>query len=77
MAVAEDRTVTLAVEKMTCASCPYLVKQALTRLSGVKRAEVSFEEKTATVTFDDTVANVASLTKATGDAGFPSHLLTK
>jgi periplasmic mercuric ion binding protein len=77
MAVAEDRTVTLAVEKMTCASCPYIVKQALTRLSGVKRAEVSMEEKTARVTFDDTVANVAGLTKATGDAGFPSHLLTK
>jgi periplasmic mercuric ion binding protein len=76
-AFAADRTVTLAVEKMTCASCPYIVKQALTRLSGVKRADVSFEANTATVTFDDTLANVAGLTKATGDAGFPSHLVDK
>lgn len=76
-ALADNRTVTLAVEKMTCASCPYIVKQALARLSGVKRADVSFEEKTVTVTFDDAVANVAGLTKATGDAGFPSHLVEK
>jgi periplasmic mercuric ion binding protein len=76
-AYAADRTVTLALGKMTCASCSYIVKQALTRLSGVKRADVSFEENTATVTFDDTVANVASLTKATGDAGFPSRRVDK
>jgi periplasmic mercuric ion binding protein len=75
--LAADRTVTLTVDKMTCASCPYIVKQALSRLSGVKRADVSFEEKTATVTFDDAVANVASLTKATGDVGFPSRLVEK
>lgn len=76
-ALAADRTVTLAVDKMTCVSCPYIVKQALSRLSGVKRADVSFEEKTATVTFDDTIANVAGLTKATGDVGFPSRLAEK
>lgn len=77
VALAADRTVTLAVEKMTCASCPYIVKQALTRLSGVKRADVSFEEMTAKVTFDDAVANVGGLTKATGDAGFPSRVIEK
>lgn len=77
VALAADQTVTLAVDKMTCASCPYIVKQALTRLSGVKRADVSFEEKTAKVTFDDAVANVRGLTKATGDAGFPSHVIEK
>lgn len=72
-ALAGERTVTLAVDKMTCASCPYIVKQALTRVSGVKQADVSFEEKSATVTFDDTVASVAGLTKATTDVGFPSR----
>jgi periplasmic mercuric ion binding protein len=76
-AIAADRTVTLTVDKMTCASCPYIVKQALSRLSGVKRADVSFEAKTARVTFDDTVANVAALTKATDDVGFPSRLVEK
>lgn len=41
---AAERTVTLAVDKMTCVTCPYIVKQALTRVAGVKRAEVSFED---------------------------------
>lgn len=77
VALAGERTVTLAVDKMTCASCPYIVKQALTRVSGVKRAEVSFEEESATVTFDDAVASVPGLTKATADVGFPSRLVER
>jgi mercuric ion binding protein len=75
--LAGERTVTLAVDKMNCASCPYIVKRALSRVAGVKHANVSFEEKSATVTFDDTVTAVDGLTKATGDAGFPSHLVEK
>lgn len=74
-ALAGERTVTLAVDKMTCASCPYIVKQALTRVSGVKQADVSFEEGSATVTFDDAVISVVGLTKATADVGFPSRLV--
>jgi mercuric ion binding protein len=77
LAVAGERTVTLAVDKMTCASCPYIVKQALTRVSGVKRADVSFQEKSATVTFDDAVTSVAGLTKATADIGFPSRVVDR
>lgn len=72
-AFAAERKVTLAVEKMTCASCPYIVKQALTRVPGVKHAEVSFEQKSAVVTFDDAKTDVAALTSATSEAGFPSR----
>lgn len=72
--LAGERTVTLTVDKMTCASCPYIVKQALTRVSGVTHADVSLEEKSATVTFDDAVTSVAGITKATADVGFPSRL---
>lgn len=77
LALAGERTVTLAVDKMTCASCPHIVKQALTRVSGVKRADVSFQEKSATVTFDDAVTSVAGLTKATADVGFPSRVVER
>lgn len=77
LALADERTVTLAVDKMTCASCPHIVKQTLTRVSGVKRADVSFQEKSATVTFDDAVTSVAGLTKATADVGFPSRLVER
>lgn len=76
-AAAAEHTVTLAVEKMTCASCPYIVKQALTRVAGVSHVDVSFEQKRAVVTFDDAKTDVAALTRATGAVGFPSRLLEK
>jgi periplasmic mercuric ion binding protein len=73
-ATAAERTVTLAVDGMTCASCPYVVRTALQELPGVARAEVSYAGKTAVVTFDDATTTVAGLTQATADVGFPSRV---
>jgi mercuric ion binding protein len=69
---AGEQTMTLKVEGMTCGSCPYQVKKSLTGIEGVKAAEVSLESKLATVTFDDEKTDVAALTAATADVGFPS-----
>ena len=71
---AATQTVTLAVPGMTCAACPITVKTALTKVDGVTKAEVSFENREATVTFDDTKTNAPALTKATEDAGYPSSV---
>jgi len=70
---AGQQTVTLAVENMTCASCPYIVKKSLAAVPGVSGAEVSFETSSATVTFDDQKTNVAALMEATTKAGYPSR----
>ncbi|MCO6440860.1 MAG: mercury resistance system periplasmic binding protein MerP [Nitrococcus mobilis] len=70
---AAEQTVTLDVDNMTCTSCPYIVKKSLTRVAGVTAAAVSFEEKTATVTFDDARAGITELSQATGEAGYPSR----
>jgi len=72
-ALAASRTVTLKIDGMTCASCPYIVRETLRRMPGVATAEVSFETKQAVVTFDDAKTTVAALTAATAGAGFPSH----
>jgi len=72
-AIAGEKTVTLAVENMTCAACPYIVKQSLAEVPGVIRADVSFEDNTAAVTFDDTKTDLAVITAATADVGFPSR----
>jgi periplasmic mercuric ion binding protein len=69
-----DRTVTLAVDGMTCASCPYIVRTVLQEVPGVARVDVSYAEKTAVVAFDDAKATVAILTQATAGVGFPSRL---
>ena len=71
---AATQTVTLAVPGMTCAACPITVKTALTKVDGVTKAEVSFENREAIVTFDDTKTNALALTKATEDAGYPSSV---
>ena len=71
---AATQTVTLAVPGMTCAACPITVKTALTKVDGVTKAEVSFENREAIVTFDDAKTNVQALTKATEDAGYPSSV---
>ena len=71
-AMAEQRTITLAVDNMYCEACPYMVKKSIEKVSGVSNVTVSFKERTAVVTFDDTRADVKDLTNAAASAGFPS-----
>jgi periplasmic mercuric ion binding protein len=73
-AVAAERTVTFAVDNMTCASCPYIVKSSMTAVSGVTRVAVSFPAKTATVTFDEAKTNPDAIATASMNAGYPAHL---
>jgi periplasmic mercuric ion binding protein len=72
--LAAEQTVTLAVPGMSCVSCPAIVKGSLKKVEGVTNVDVSFEQKTAVVTFDDAKARVADLIAATINAGFPSQL---
>ncbi len=71
-AFAAERTVTLAVQNMYCAACPYTVQNSLKAVRGVHKVAVSMENKTAVVTFDDAKTDVKALTKATTNAGYPS-----
>lgn len=72
---AGEQTQTLAVKNMTCASCPFIVKKALTSVDGVKAVDVSLDEKTAVVTFDDTKTDSMALIAATTNVGFPSNII--
>ena len=72
MAFAAERTVTLAVENMSCASCPYIVKKTMEGVPGVSSANVSYEKKTATVTFDDAKTTVDAIAQASASTGFPA-----
>jgi mercuric ion binding protein len=71
-AIAAEKTVTLAVQNMTCALCPRTVKASLEAVPGVSKVVVSGENKTAAVTYDDSKAGVDALVKATTNAGYPS-----
>lgn len=69
---ADEKTVTLSVPGMTCAACPITVKTALNKVDGVSQVDVSYPEREAMVTFDDTRTSVAALTEATANTGYPS-----
>lgn len=69
---AAGKTVTLSVPGMDCPVCPITVKKALTKVDGVTKAEVNFDKRQATVTYDDARTSIEALTKATRDAGYPS-----
>lgn len=68
--LAASRSVTLAVSGMTCSTCPITVKKALSRVAGVASVEVRFEQKLATVSYDDTKATPEALIAAIEQAGF-------
>jgi len=70
-----EKSVTLTVEKMTCVTCPYIVKKSLTQTEGVQSAEVIFDEKKAIVVFDESKTSVEQLIAATTNVGFPSELV--
>ncbi len=78
-AFADEQRVTLLVENMFCASCPYIVKQTLARVPGVSHVEISYEEETAVavavVVYEDGETDAAALTSATTDVGFPSAVI--
>jgi mercuric ion binding protein len=73
-AFAGEKTVTLAVQNMYCSACPITVKSSLEAVPGVGKVVVSYQDKTAVVTFDDAKTAVPALISATTNAGYPSAL---
>ncbi|MCP5135922.1 MAG: mercury resistance system periplasmic binding protein MerP [Gammaproteobacteria bacterium] len=69
---AAEQSVTLDIQNMTCAMCPITVKKSLTNIEGVSQVAVSFENKTAKVSYDDALTTTDVLTAATTNAGYPS-----
>jgi mercuric ion binding protein len=74
VAMAVNRTVILTIPTMDCATCPITIRVALMRVVGVSKATVSYDRREARVTFDDAKTNVAALTEATKDVGYPSFV---
>ena len=70
---AGERTITFAVDNMTCEACPYIVKSSMAAVPGVAKVAVSLQAKTATVTFDDAKTNPDAIAAASMNAGYPAH----
>lgn len=68
----DEQTVTFAIEKMTCATCPITVRAAMRGVDGVTSVSVDFDAKTATVIFDAARTNATQVGAASANAGYPA-----
>lgn len=73
--LAAEQTIKLSVPGMYCESCPYIIKKAISAIKGVKIVEATIEDRSATVTFEDTVASIKAITQATKDVGYESSVI--
>lgn len=69
---AAQKTATLSVQDMSCATCPITVKMALMKLGGVVNVTSNLGKRETTVVYDDARVSLEALTQATKNAGFPS-----
>jgi mercuric ion binding protein len=60
---------------MSCASCPYLVEQAVTAVEGVKSVKATMEDRSAAVTYDDAMTTVDVIRGATAAIGYDSTVV--
>jgi mercuric ion binding protein len=72
----EPKNVTLRVEGMTCGGCAIGVRKVLTRLEGVRKAEVSYEKRRAIVTYDPAKVTVQQMIAAIKTLGYKATVVT-
>ena len=61
---------TFKIEGMSCSACANTVQRVLSRLSGVKAAEVNFSAASATVEYDPAEVTPAKMQEAVGKTGY-------
>lgn len=61
---------TLNVEGMSCDHCKRAVEMALEKLDGVERAEVSLDENTVSVTYDESQVTTVQMKEAVEEEGY-------
>ncbi len=69
-----EQTATFDVPGMTCALCPVTVRKAMEGVEGVKKVEIVFDARTATVVFDPSVTTIEAIAAASANAGYPAKV---
>lgn len=65
-----NKTVTLAVEGMSCTGCENTIQEAVGKIGGVTVIKASYTDSTAWVSFDTMQTNLISISEAITDAGY-------
>ncbi len=64
------KTIAFKVEGMTCGGCVIGVRTVLLQLPGVNKADVSYEQRRATVMYDDTKVTAEGMIAAIKTLGY-------
>jgi len=73
--IVTTQEVTFKVDGMTCKMCPLTIKTALKKLDGVVKAEVSYEDKKATVVYEEDKVSKTDMVEAIEKAGFEAKVI--
>lgn len=65
-----NKTITLAVEGMTCTGCEGTVQEAVGKIAGVTSVKASHLDSTAVVSFDSTQTSLSTIGDAVTEAGY-------
>ena len=76
IAEAKERTVTIPIEGMTCASCVARIKQTLKSIDGVAEVEVSLEHRDARVRYIEEKVSPQRHMAAINDLGYKARTST-
>ncbi|WP_299401380.1 heavy metal translocating P-type ATPase [uncultured Roseobacter sp.] len=71
----DSQTITLSVEKMSCASCVGRVDKALAQVPGVLDVSVNLATEEATVALEAGQVDAETLARAATDAGYPAQVV--
>ena len=63
-------TTTLSVPDIHCGNCKSSIEGALGGLAGIERAEVSVDDRTVTVAYDETAVEMAQIRTTIEEQGF-------
>lgn len=66
----EEKTVTIPVGGMTCASCSAAVERSVKKVAGVGAVSVNLASERATVSYDAASVRLSEIKKAISDAGY-------
>ena len=64
------KEINLKIEGMHCAGCSTRLEKVINNLEGVEKAQVSLEEKKATIQYDETKTTIEGIKETIEDAGF-------
>jgi mercuric ion binding protein len=70
MVAAEQQTLVLDIKGMHCTGCASGIEAMLKRVDGVTKADVSFEDRLATVAYDPAKANAEKIVEAIEKMGY-------